>query len=396
MTNNIVDTQFQQSLSFVVPVKDEEATLVTLFRGIAAQATNLTSHWEVIFIDDGSSDGSWKVIRQLAAEDEEHVKAIRFRRNVGNAEALAAGWKECRGDFVFTMDADLQDDPEEIPRFLEKMKDGFDVVTGWKRERHDPWHKVLPSRIFNFILSRVTKVELHDHNCGFKCYRGEVVQVLPMYGEMHRMVPSLAAMHGFRTAEIPVKHHPRRYGRSKYGLQRFLRGFLDMWTVQFLHNFRQQPMHFMGGVSLVMLAAACCLALFLARVPLRLSVFLLLSSALPALLIGAVLTIMIGLLAEWNVHDSVEHAHFSPIAETIGLAGRSSVYRFSANGQMAPGARSLGATALLLDNDPATRELNAAHLREAGWRVHTAGSVEIALRGLNGGRHAPTASEVQG
>jgi hypothetical protein len=193
-----------------------------------------------------------------------------------------------------------------------------------------------------------------------------------------------------------VKHHPRRYGRSKYGLQRFLRGFLDMWTVQFLHNFRQQPMHFIGGVSLVMLGAACCLALFLARVPLRLSVFLLLSSALPALLIGAVLTIMIGLLAEWNVHDSVEHAHFSPIAETIGLAGRSSVYRFSANGQMAPGARSLGATALLLDNDPATRELNAAHLREAGWRVHTAGSVEIALRGLNGGRHAPTASEVQG
>jgi dolichol-phosphate mannosyltransferase len=396
MTNNIVDTQFQPSLSFVVPVKDEEATLVTLFRGIAAQATNLTSHWEVIFIDDGSSDGSWKVIRQLAAEDEEHVKAIRFRRNVGKAEALAAGWKECRGDFVFTMDADLQDDPEEIPRFLEKMRDGFDVVTGWKRERHDPWHKVLPSRIFNFILSRVTKVELHDHNCGFKCYRGEVVQVLPMYGEMHRMVPSLAAMHGFRTAEIPVKHHPRRYGRSKYGLQRFLRGFLDMWTVQFLHNFRQQPMHFMGGVSLVMLGAACCLALFLARVPLRLSVFLLLSSALPALLIGAVLTIMIGLLAEWNVHHSVEHAHFSPIAETIGLAGRSSIYRFSANGQMAPGAWSAGGTALLLDMDPATRELNVAHLREAGWRVLTAGSVEIALPGLNGGRHAPTASEVQG
>lgn len=195
-----------------------------------------------------------------------------------------------------------------------------------------------------------------------------------MYGEMHRMVPSLAAMHGFRTAEIPVKHHPRQYGRSKYGLQRFLRGFLDMWTVQFLHNFRQQPMHFMGAVSLMMFAGACCLALFLARVPLRLSVFLLLSSALPALLIGAVLTIMIGLLAEWNVHQSVEHAHFSPIAETIGLAGHSSVSLLSANAQMAPGERSLGATALLLDNDPATRELNAAHLREAGWRVLTAGS----------------------
>jgi len=376
MTNiiGIVDTQLRSSLSFVVPVKDEEATLETLFRGIAAQATNLTSHWEVIFIDDGSSDGSWRVIQQLAAEDEEHVKAIRFRRNVGKAEALAAGWKECRGDFVFTMDADLQDDPEEIPRFLEKMREGFDVVTGWKRTRHDPWHKVLPSRIFNFILSRVNKVELHDHNCGFKCYRAEVVQSLPMYGEMHRMVPSLAAMYGFRTAEITVRHHPRRHGRSKYGIQRFLRGFLDMWTVHFLQNFRQQPMHLMGTVSLLMLGGACCLALFLARVPLRLSVFLLLSSALPALLIGAVLTIMIGLLAEWNVHQSAEDAHFWPIAETIGLAGRSSVFQFSVNGQPVRAEPSLRATALLLDDNPETRELNAAHLREAGWRVLTAGS----------------------
>ena len=272
MTNIVgtVDTQLRPSLSFVVPVKDEEATLEILFRGIAAQATNLASHWEVIFVDDGSSDGSWRVIRQLAAQDEEHVKAIRFRINVGKAEALAAGWKECKGDFVFTMDADLQDDPEEIPRFLEKMREGFDVVTGWKRTRHDPWHKVLPSRIFNYILSRVNKVELHDHNCGFKCYWAEVVRTLPMYGEMHRMVPSLAAMHGFRTAEIAVKHHPRRHGRSKYGLQRFLRGFLDMWTVQwtvhFLQNFRQRPMHLMGTVSLLMLGVACFIALFLAKV----------------------------------------------------------------------------------------------------------------------------------
>jgi multidrug efflux pump subunit AcrA (membrane-fusion protein) len=346
MTNIVgtLDTQLRPSLSFVVPVKDEEATLETLFRGIAAQATNLASHWEVIFVDDGSSDGSWRVIRQLAAQDEEHVKAIRFRINVGKAEALAAGWKECKGDFVFTMDADLQDDPEEIPRFLEKMREGFDVVTGWKRTRHDPWHKVLPSRIFNYILSRVNKVELHDHNCGFKCYRAEVVRTLPMYGEMHRMVPSLAAMHGFRTAEIPVKHHPRRHGRSKYGLQRFLRGFLDMWTVHFLQNFRQRPMHLMGTVSLLMLGVACFIALFLAKVHVHVSVFLLLSSALPALLLGAVLTMMIGLLAEWNVHQSVEDAHFRPIAETIGLGGGSSVFQFSVDRQPASAEPSPGAT----------------------------------------------------
>ena len=305
---NMLSGTEQPSLTFVIPVKDEQATLVTLFNGIAVEAGKVTGNWEVIFVDDGSTDQSWPVIQKLVSEHGEHVKAIRFRYNAGKAAALAAGWKVSKGEIVFTLDADLQDDPEEIPRFLEKMKEGFDVVTGWKRDRQDPWHKVLPSRIFNLILSRVNKVKLHDHNCGFKCYRSEVIQSLPMYGEMHRMVPSLAAMQGFRTAEIIVKHHPRLHGRSKYGLQRFLRGFLDMWTVFFLLNFRQRPMHFMGAVSFLMLAGGCCLSLFLARCPLPLSVFLLLSSALPALLIGAVLTIMIGLLAEWNVHQSAENA----------------------------------------------------------------------------------------
>jgi CheY-like chemotaxis protein len=386
MTNivGIVDNRIQPSLSFVVPVRDDEATLETLFRGIAAQVTNLTSQWEVIFIDDGSSDGSWKVIWQLAADDEEHVRAIRFRRNVGKAEALAAGWKECRGDFVFTMDADLQDDPEEIPRFLEKIKDGFDVVTGWKRARHDPWHKVLPSRIFNFVLSRVTKVELHDHNCGFKCYRGEVVKALPMYGEMHRMVPSLAAMHGFRTAEIPVEHHPRQCGRSEYGFTRLLRGFLDMWTVFFLQNFRQRPMHLMGAVSILMLLFGCFLALFLARVTLPISVFMLLSSALPALLIGAVMTAMIGLLAEWNVHQNADISPH-PIAETIGGIGGmpmtgDSLEKPFFNRQLPPVA-----TVLLLDDKTETRERSAAYLRGAGWRVLTAGSCEEARLKMSSG-----------
>jgi dolichol-phosphate mannosyltransferase len=380
---SMVTAAEKPSLTFVIPVKDEQATLATLFRGIAAQATKITGCWEVIFVDDGSTDESWIVIQQLAAENAEHVKAIRFRLNAGKAAALAAGWKASRGDIVFTMDADLQDDPEEIPRFLEKMREGFDVVTGWKRDRHDPWHKVLPSRIFNFILSRVNKVELHDHNCGFKCYRREVVQSFPMYGEMHRMVPSLAAMQGFQTAEILVKHHPRRHGRSKYGLKRFLRGFLDMWTVYFLRNFRQRPMHLMGSVSLLMLAGGCFLALFLARVALPLSVFLLLSSALPALLIGAVLTTMIGLLAEWNVHQSAENAGSHPIADTIGVVGISPAGQFSVDQPIVGGEAPPGATALLLDDKPATRELNAAYLRQAGWRVLTAGSCEEARSKLS-------------
>lgn len=369
---SLIDTP---SLSFVIPVKDEEATVEQLFGGVADQASHLTDCWEIIFIDDGSVDGSWRKIERLAAEHAEHVKAIRFRRNVGKADALAAGWKEVSGEFVFTMDADLQDDPEEIPRFLDKMREGFDVVTGWKRTRHDPWHKVLPSRVFNLLISHVSGVHLHDHNCGFKCYRREVLQSLRMYGEMHRMVPALAAMRGFRTAEITVKHHPRRYGRSKYGFQRYLRGFLDMWTVHFLSNFRQRPMHLMGGISVLMLVCGCVLALFLARIPLPLSMDLLLSAALPALFVGAVLTMMIGLMAEWNVHQSIEHAQEGTVAETIGLGGLVSVRPFPAEQLIADGESCQKLpTALIVDHDANARELTAGRLRELGWRVLTASS----------------------
>jgi glycosyltransferase involved in cell wall biosynthesis/CheY-like chemotaxis protein len=375
---DLVASAENPALSFVIPVKDEQATLTALFRGIAAQAAKITNCWEVIFVDDGSADESWMVMEQLAAEHQERVKAIRFRHNAGKAAALAAGWNVSMGDIVFTMDADLQDDPEEIPRFLDKLREGFDVVTGWKRDRHDPWHKVLPSRIFNFILSRVNKVSLHDHNCGFKCYRREVTLSLPMYGEMHRMVPSLAAMQGFRTAEIPVKHHPRLHGQSKYGIKRFLRGFLDMWTVFFLQNFHQRPMHLMGAVSLLMVAGGACLALFLSRVPLPFSIFLLLSSALPALFIGAILNIMIGFLAEWNVHQSTAHSGHHPIAETIGVSIPSAEPFSEINRPAAASQAPMGATALLLDDKPAAREMNAKRLRDAGWKVLTASSCEEA------------------
>ena len=375
--SSIIAGPKRPSLSFVIPAKDEQDTIEPLFQRIADQASNLTDCWEVIFIDDGSADGSWQTIRRLAGENAERVKAIRFRRNVGKAEALAVGWQEARGELVFTMDADLQDDPEEIPRFLDKMKEGFDVVTGWKQTRHDPWHKVLPSRVFNLLLSHVNGVHLHDHNCGFKCYRREVVQVLPMYGEMHRMVPSLAAMHGFQTAEIAVKHHPRRYGQSKYGIKRFLRGFLDMWTVHFLVNFRQRPMHLMGGISFMMLGFGCVLALFVARVPLPLSVDLLLSAALPALLVGSVSTMLLGLIAEFHVHQASGNPQQRPVSETIGLRGFTKVLPFPVNRGL-PGEPRGTATALVLEGDPDSRELTAGHLREAGWMALTAASMEEA------------------
>jgi dolichol-phosphate mannosyltransferase len=241
-------------LSFVIPLKDERETLVELFRNIRAATEDLDQTFEIIFVDDGSADGSWPVIEALHAEHGDQVRAFRFRRNLGKAAALSAGFGAARGEVVFTLDADLQDDPKEIGRFLAKLKEGHDIVSGWKRVRHDPWHKVLPSRVFNWMLSRLTKTPLHDHNCGFKCYRAAVVKQVALYGEMHRMIPALGSIHGFKSAEIEVEHHPRRFGRSKYGLKRFLRGFFDMLTTYFLQNYRERPLHLIGGLAALAVA----------------------------------------------------------------------------------------------------------------------------------------------
>jgi CheY-like chemotaxis protein len=362
------------SVSFVIPFKDEEATLETLFQAISDQISKLTQHWEIVFVDDGSTDGGWAVIQDLAAENPDHVKGIRFRRNMGKAHALAIGWKECTGDFIFTMDADLQDDPEEIPRFLQEMREGCDIVTGWKRRRFDPWHKVLPSRIFNWMLSKVNKVELHDHNCGFKCYRREVVDSIPMYGEMHRMVPSLAAIHGYRTVEIPVKHHPRRHGRSKYGVKRFLRGFLDMWTVNFLQNFRDRPFHFFGSVAVAMFGLSACLFVLLVVLPIPANVQAVFDPAPPTFMVGGLITILLGLLAEWNVHESRGNNNQLPVTETIGLNSTKPALRFGWNGLRDERQTNNGPAVLLIERELTSRETHAAHLRKAGWSVVEASS----------------------
>jgi glycosyltransferase involved in cell wall biosynthesis len=239
-----------QSISFVIPVKDEAATLRELRDRILAMVP-VGCDVEIIFIDDGSSDNSWQTIRKLTDTTSAHVRGLRFRRNQGKAAALTAGFRAATGEVVFTMDADLQDDPAEICAMLEKLDEGYDIVSGWKKVRHDPWHKVLPSRVFNWMVSRVCGVPLHDHNCGFKCYRGEVTRRLTLHGELHRMIPSLAKIDGFRTAEVPVRHHPRRHGQSKYGFERYLRGFFDMLTVGFMQRFRERPAHLIGQIALI-------------------------------------------------------------------------------------------------------------------------------------------------
>lgn len=239
--------------SIVVPVFNEQESLEELASRVAAVAKRENSQFELLLIDDGSTDGSWKVIESLAQQNT-HVRGIKFRRNYGKAAALDAGFKASTGTTVITMDADLQDDPNEIPNLLAKLDEGYDVVSGWKKVRHDPWHKVLPSRCFNGMISWLTGVKLHDHNCGLKAYRREVVQELDLYGEMHRFVPVLAKARGFNASEIIIQHQPRKHGQSKYGVERFVKGFLDLMTVYFLTGYGSRPQHLLGTIGLTSFA----------------------------------------------------------------------------------------------------------------------------------------------
>jgi glycosyltransferase involved in cell wall biosynthesis len=240
-------------LSIIVPTYNEADSLRELHREIAAACDGHGVEVEVIFVDDGSTDGSWDEIDELSEADP-RVSGIRFRRNFGKAAALTAGMQEARGETLMMMDADLQDDPAEIPAFLAKLDDGFDVVNGWKKRRLDPWHKTLPSKVFNGLVSRLTGLRLHDHNCGLKMFRSEVAHEVRIYGELHRFIAVLAHARGFRVTELAVNHRPRKHGRSKYGVRRFLRGLLDLITVKFLTGFGQRPQHLLGAVGLVFFA----------------------------------------------------------------------------------------------------------------------------------------------
>lgn len=237
-------------VTIVIPVRDEVDSLSSLHAELRAAQKGTELAWEIVLVDDGSTDGSWRVIERLASEDP-RVTGIRLRRNFGKAAALAAGLQAARGQRIVTLDADLQDDPAEIPRLLERLEDGYDVVSGWKQNRRDPWHKVAASRVFNTLVSALTGVRLHDHNCGLKCYRREVFDEVRLYGEMHRFIPVLASARGFRVGEMPVAHRERRFGHSKYGFTRLYKGLLDLLTVLFLTGFRHRPQHLLGGVGLV-------------------------------------------------------------------------------------------------------------------------------------------------
>ena len=315
-------------LSIVIPVYNESQSVDELHAELAAVAADKGYDAEFILVDDGSADGSWDRIVALTKRDP-RVRGIRFRRNFGKAAALSAGFDAARGDLVMTLDADLQDDPKEIPNFLARMEAGLDVVSGWKRVRHDPWHKVLPSRIFNWLVSTTTGVKLHDHNCGMKSYRRAIFDEVQLYGELHRFVPVLAEARGWKVGEIEIQHRARKHGYSKYGVRRFVKGFLDLLTVKFIVGFGNRPQHMLGTIGLLsfglgfvglfVLSAWWCLSRLISGMePLHLHTRALFYYSITGLILGAQF-ISIGFLAEMiNARSHRESDGYS-IAERAGV-----------------------------------------------------------------------------
>jgi glycosyltransferase involved in cell wall biosynthesis len=238
-------------LSVVVPVYNEERSVELLYDEIAAALDPLVHEWEAVFVDDGSTDGSFAALTRLHSRAP-NTRVVRLRRNFGKAAALAAGFAQASGDVIATLDADGQDDPAELPRLLAKLDEGYDLVSGWKVRRRDPLRRRIVSRIFNAVTGWISGVRLHDMNCGFKAYRAEVVRGLPLYGELHRFIPVLAHERGYRVTELAVNHRPREHGRSRYGIERYLRGFFDLITVTFMGRYRHRPLHLFGGLGLAL------------------------------------------------------------------------------------------------------------------------------------------------
>ncbi len=251
-------------ISFVIPVLNEEGSLELLYQAVTQVAGSLPHPYEILFVDDGSTDRSPAILHDLYERDRAHVRVVQFRRNFGKTAALMAGFSLVRGDIVVTMDADLQDDPAELPKLLARLEEGYDLVGAWRAERRDPITKRGPSWFANTTVSALTGVRLHDVNCGFKAYRREVVRDLKLYGDLHRFIPILAHRKGYRITEVPVRHHPRRFGRSKYGGRRFARSYLDFLSVLFLTTYLKRPMHLFGMAGSIFAAVGTLIMLYLA------------------------------------------------------------------------------------------------------------------------------------
>ncbi|NUM79780.1 glycosyltransferase [bacterium] len=305
-------------ISVVIPLLNEEESLTELTAMIVDAIGTMNRSYEILFIDDGSSDRSFEIIRRLQSQNP-NVRALKFRKNFGKSAALAEGFRRTRGRYVITMDADLQDDPREIPNLIKKLEEGYDLVSGWKKKRFDPIGKTIPSKFFNFVTGRMTGINLHDFNCGLKGYRSEVVKDVSLYGELHRYIPALAKWEGYsRITEIVVQHHPRKYGYSKFGMARFFRGFLDLVTVLFLSRYVKRPLHFFGFIGVFIFLIGLGINTYLSidwflGVPLANRPMLFLGILL--MLIGFQI-LMTGLIGEMITHHS-QKTQEHPVREEI-------------------------------------------------------------------------------
>jgi glycosyltransferase involved in cell wall biosynthesis len=301
------------AVSIVVPLYNEEDSLRELAERIAGTMKGMGKKYEIIFVDDGSTDRSFEVLREIRRSNP-NVVALRFRRNFGKSAALAVGFKEAAGEYVITMDADLQDDPAEIPTLLDAMGDSFDLVSGWKQVRHDPISKTIPSKFFNYVTGKLTGIPIHDFNCGLKAYRSVVVKSVNVHGELHRFIPVLAHWAGFRVTEKVVQHHPRKYGKTKFGMSRFFNGFLDLLTVLFTTRYLRRPLHLFGvwGIVSFVIGAVIDLYLIIERVLGLTSL-----SDRPLFLVGFLLIIIgvqfvsIGLLGEMITRQERDEESYS-------------------------------------------------------------------------------------
>ena len=300
------------AFSVVIPLYNEEQSLEELHRRLTDTLATLSDRFEIIFVDDGSIDNSFAVIKNLHQRDS-RVKAVRFRRNFGKSTALSAGFKKARGKIIVTLDADLQDLPEEIPSLLNKLEQGYDLVSGWKKKRKDSLIRKIASRLFNRVTSFFTGVKLHDFNCGLKCYRRELVDELALYGELHRYIPAIANWKGFRVGEVKVGHHPRMHGVSKFGSERYLRGLFDLLTVIMLTKYPEKPLHFFGLLGTILSLSGLAINLYMAV--LRISGKWI--SNRPLLLLGILLLILgvqfifFGLMGELIVFSSQKEKSYT-------------------------------------------------------------------------------------
>lgn len=301
-------------VSVVIPLYNEEESLPELALQLEAELDKFTrGRWEVLFVDDGSTDNSYGVIKKIN-ERNRRFKAVRFRRNYGKSAALSVGFANAQGLIIVTMDADLQDEPSEIQNLVAKLKEGYDLVSGWKKKRNDPINKTVPSRLWNMITSKASGIKLHDFNCGLKAYRKEAAKSLQVYGEMHRYLPALAHWNGFRVTEMPVTHHARRYGKTKFGFSRGIKGVLDLLTVMFTTRYLKRPLHFFGTIGVLLTLAGLAINSYLVVEWLMGRTYL---SNRPlalfgiALIIVGVQSVTTGLIGEMIAKNSLEKQTYS-------------------------------------------------------------------------------------